>query len=307
MRLLLCLVVVYLLMVGIAYLTQQRLLYFPDPTPPSVHPIWLERGLALMAWPTAEIATFRGYTSLLKPRYSRGQGTVVVFHGNAGGARDRGYYLQALERRGYRVLLAEYPGYGGRRGGLGEADWVADSRETVRRALADFGGPLWVWGESLGAAVAAAVAADRSLPVAGVVLVTPWDSLTELAQSLYWYLPVRWLLRDRYDSIAYLSHYPGKIAVLIAGRDEIIPQRHSQRLYESLRGPKRRWIFPESGHNTWPIDVGAPWWDEVLRWLEATPATGMPDRRTAPFASDLKRTDGVDPIRFALVASPKPP
>jgi alpha-beta hydrolase superfamily lysophospholipase len=194
---------------------------------------------------------------------------VVVFHGNAGGARDRVYYGLALEARGYRVVLAEYPGYGGRGGELSEDSFIRDGRETARQALAAFGGPLLVWGESLGAAVAAGVAADPTLPVAGVALITPWDRLSNLAQSLYWYLPARWLLRDRYDNIAHLEQYRGKVAVLVAERDEIIPARHSQRLYDALREPKRRWIFAGAGHNSWPVDPRASWWDEALEWLAA--------------------------------------
>jgi alpha-beta hydrolase superfamily lysophospholipase len=179
--------------------------------------------------------------------------------------------------RGYRVVLAEYPGYGGRTGELSEDALIRDGRETARRALAEWGGPLLIWGESLGAAVAAGVAADRTLPVAGVALITPWDSLTHLAQRLYWYLPTRWLLRDRYDSLAYLDSYRGPVAVLVAERDEIIPTRHSQRLYEAQREPKRRWIFAGAGHNSWPTDPRAAWWDEALEWFEAErPSISLP-------------------------------
>ena len=114
------------------------------------------------------------------------------------------------------------------------------------------------------------MATDRTLLVAGVVLITPWDSLPDLAQALYWYLPARWLLRDRYDNGANLSQYPGPVAILIAEQDEIIPAQHSQRLSERLREPKRRWVFPQAGHNSWPAHSTAAWWDEVLDWLNAT-------------------------------------
>ena len=268
--LLLCLIVGYLLLAGIIALNQKRMLYFPDPTPPSVDSLRPTGGPALAIWPAASGPAFRGYVSADPTERPPTRGTVVVFHGNAGSARDRGYYLAALERRGYRTILAEYPGYGGRAGELGESSFVADGRETARRALAEFGGPLWLWGESLGAGVAATVAADRALPVAGVALITPWDSLPDLAQALYWYLPARWLLLDRYDNRANLSQYPGPVAILVAERDEIIPARHSQRLYEALREPRRRWIFPEAGHNGWPIQPTAAWWDEVSDWLNAT-------------------------------------
>ena len=260
----------YLLLVGLVFLVQKRLLYFPVPAAPAIAAIPLGSGLTLEPWPAGG-AVFRGYASAGWPVDAPLRGTVVVFHGNAGSARDRVYYGLALEARGYRVVLAEYPGYGGRAGELSEAALIQDGRETARQALAAFGGPLLVWGESLGAAVAAGVAADATLPVAGVALITPWDRLTDLAQTLYWYLPVCWLLRDRYDSIAYLRDYRGKAAVLVAERDEIIPARHSQNLYDALPEPKQRWIFADAGHNRWPVDPRDPWWDAVLQWLETAP------------------------------------
>lgn len=268
MRILFYLVIGYLLLAGFVWLVQRKMLYFPDPAP-SISVLRLGNHLHLKPWPGAGSA-FRGYTGDRLAEESPTQGTIVVFHGNAGAARDRIYYALALEARGYRVVLAEYPGYGGRRGELSEDAFIRDGRETARQAFAEWGGPLLIWGESLGAAVAAGVAADPTLPVAGVALITPWDSLTDLAQHLYWYLPARWLLRDRYDSIAYLDAYQGPVAVLAAERDEIIPIRHSQRLYDALPEPKRRWMFPEAGHNSWPADPQAAWWDEVLQWLEAT-------------------------------------
>lgn len=277
MRILLYLLAGYLLLVGFVFVVQRNMLYFPDPAPPAIEAVRLGGGMTLEPWPAGHPA-FRGYAGEGLPEGSPVRGTVVVFHGNAGGARDRVYYWLALEARGYRVVLAEYPGYGGRGGELGEDSFVRDGRETARQALAAFGGPLLVWGESLGAAVAAGVAADPTLPVAGVVLITPWDRLSDLAQTLYWYLPARWLLRDRYDNIAYLNQYGGKVAVLVAERDEIIPARHSQRLYDALREPKRRWVFEEAGHNSWPVDPRAAWWDEVLGWLEA----GADERANPP-------------------------
>lgn len=246
---------------------QRKLLYFPDPIASIQAVPWAE-GEFLEPWPEVGEG-FRGYVGRPLSGRTPCRGTIVVFHGNAGSARDRGYYPQALATRGYHVVLAEYPGYGGRAGEPSEAVLIQDGRKTARRALADWGGPLWLWGESLGAAVAAGVAADHTLPVTGVALITPWDRLTDLAQSLYWYLPARWLLHDRYDTIAALRHFTGPVAVLIAERDEIIPTRHSQRLYEALQAPKQRWVFAGAGHNNWPADPEAAWWDEVLEWFGA--------------------------------------
>jgi pimeloyl-ACP methyl ester carboxylesterase len=109
---------------------------------------------------------------------------------------------------------------------------------------------------------------DPELDVRGAVMLTPWYRLPDLAQHLYRYLPARWLVRERYDNAANLARFAGPVAVLMAGRDEIIPSAHTMRLYESLANEKRLWVFESAGHNSWPTSPGAAWWGEVMEWLE---------------------------------------
>jgi hypothetical protein len=259
----------YLLLIGFMTMSQDQLLYLPDPTPPSAANLHPRQGPALATWPLASGPAFRGYVRADATATQGRRGTLVLFHGNAGSARDRTWYLNALEPLGLRVFLAEYPGYGGREGTPSEAVLVADGRETVRQARAAYGEPLWVMGESLGAAVAAQVAVAPEGPARGLVLITPWDNLPDLAQAIYWYLPARWLVRDRYDTRAALQTFQGPKAVLIAGQDQIVPPAQSQGLYAALPEPKRLWLFPEAGHNDWPA-YAAGWWGETVAWLEAT-------------------------------------
>ncbi|MCS6826323.1 MAG: lysophospholipase [Caldilinea sp.] len=264
-RILLIVIIAYILFVLLAYWMQRRLLYFPLQTLPS--PPQLER-IGLRMWP-ADDGEYRGFISAASSPAN--DGLVIVFHGNAGAAWQRSYYVEALKPLGYRVLLAEYPGYGRRTGEPSEAALVADAQETLRRAYQEFGGPIYLWGESLGAAVVAAVAAHPSAPVAGLVLLTPWDSLTALAQRIYPFLPVRWLLLDRYESLHHLKETTVPIAVVIAEQDEIIPREHSERLYASLTGPKRRWVLPNAGHNSWPVEPWHNWWREVMAFVSYAP------------------------------------
>lgn len=257
----------YLVLTVAVFLGQRRLLYLPTAAPPDPSQIAI-RGLA--PWP--DDTDYRG---LVSRQDQAPRGTVIVFHGNAGAAIDRSYYLRALMPLGHRVLLAEYPGYGGRPGKPGECVLVDDARRTVRLARQAFGAPLYVWGESLGAGViAAAVAADPELPIDGLVLLTPWASLADLAQSIYWFLPARWLLLDRYDNAANLAGFSGRKAVLIAERDEVIPPRHSRRLYELLPAEKKRWLFAGAGHNSWPVTAGQSWWREVSDYLSGDASSG---------------------------------
>lgn len=247
-----------------AYLWQRRMIYFPDRAKPLESHV---RALDLRFWPDAGDA-YRGFVGMAAPAGNKG--TVVAFHGNAGSAGDRAYYAHALALLGYRVVVAEYPGYGGRPGEPGERRFVNDAKETMRRAYEEFGGPVFLLGESLGSGVAAAaVASAPPVPVEGVVLITPWDSLPDVAQALYWYLPLRHLVRDKYDNVRNLQAYDKPVAVVVAERDEIIPRKHSLRLYESLAAPKRLWVFEGAGHNSWPAGPNEAWWREVMDFVSA--------------------------------------
>ena len=99
----------YLILVALMFFMQRRLLYLPSRVPLSEGTL---QAMGLQAWPGSSEA-YRGFVSAQSADAYRG--TVIVFHGNAGSARDRGYYVRALEPLGYRVVIAEYPGYGARR------------------------------------------------------------------------------------------------------------------------------------------------------------------------------------------------
>ena len=247
----------YVAIAAAMFFLQEKLLYFP-----SQAGLGQARFAGLAKWP--DETTYLGFQSATPPADPRG--TFLVWHGNAGAAVDRVYYVHALERRGFRVILVEYPGYGGRSGRLGEASFVDDALAATRLARETYGGPLFLVGESLGTGVAAAVAA-RFADVDGVLLITPFASLADVAQSAYPWLPAKLLIRDRFDSVAHLRDYAGPVALAVAERDEVVPPAHAMRLHESIASPKRLWTFAGLGHNDWPSDPGASWWDEVVEFL----------------------------------------
>ncbi len=261
MRIVGLIIAAYALVVLAAWLLQYRMLYFPDRV--SADDVRRQAGAAGLALWAPDGGDYRG---LLREPAADCRGTVLVFHGNAGSAVHRSYYADALVPLGYRVILVEYPAYGGRPGKLGEAAFTADARAAIETARKQFDGSLFLWGESLGCGVAAAALSEA---VRGIVLLTPWDSLTNLAQSLYRFLPIRLLLRDRYDTVANLKGFHGPVAVVMAGRDEVIPNRFTKKLYESLASPKRMWLFKDAGHNSWPSAPGLAWWREVMAFVDA--------------------------------------
>jgi len=231
-------------------LMQNRLLYFPASA--TLEGIAVED---LQPWPDA--AAFRG---LLAPAPATARATAVVFHGNAGHAGHRAAYARALAPLGVRVILAEYPGYGPRPGSPGEETLVADAAETLEQAHRAFGAPLVVVGESLGAAVAAGATARRPDLVTGLVLITPWDRLAHVASHHYPWLPVRWLLRDGYESARRLESFERPVVVAVAEHDRTVPARFGVALHSALNGPKQLRVVPGSDHNDWFGRVDAAWW-----------------------------------------------
>jgi pimeloyl-ACP methyl ester carboxylesterase len=216
----------------------------------------------LAAWPAAN--DFRG---LVAEPAGPARGTAIVFHGNAGHAGDRGYYAATLTRLGLRVILAEYPAFGPRDGALGERSLVDDAGQTIALAHRLYGPPLLLIGESLGAGVAAAAAAKQREQVAALMLITPWDTLEQVAGYHYPWLPVSWLLRDRYDSAAHLASIGRPVLVAVAERDRIVPARFGTALYEALATPRRLEVIRAADHNDWIRYVDDAWWRSALGFL----------------------------------------
>ncbi len=230
-----------LLLVGGPVLMQERMLYFPA----RVSVAQASAG-GLQPWPAAQ--DFRG---LLAPAKGEPRGTAVVFHGNAGHAGQRAYLAQALGARGLRVML------------------VDDAAQSIDLAHRQFGAPLLVVGESLGAGVAAAAAARQREQVAGLMLITPWDRLEHVASFHYPWLPVKWLLRDRYDSVAHLAGFGRPVVVAVAAQDDIVPERFGRALHAALPEPRLLLSLPQAGHNDWPAHAGAAWWQQAVDFMLA--------------------------------------
>ncbi len=143
---------------------------------------------------------------------------------------------------------------------------IAAAEEALRNVPAD-GRPLFVAGESLGTGVAAALAARHPERVAGLLLITPFLNLADVGRRHYPWLPVRLLLRDRYDSRAALRRYRGPAAFLLADHDEVVSAESGRLLYESYQGPKRLWR-QAGGHNTINYSPNAAWWRETAKFLQ---------------------------------------
>ena len=226
------------------------------------------KAAGLVPWDhtTLGVAAPQGY---VRPDFAAPapRGTVVFFHGNGESAWRWVNNVDAITRRGFRVFLYEYPDYGGRPGRPSEATIVPDARALVRSLDQAGYGPIYLWGQSLGSGVAAAVCADATLPIEGLTLVTPWDNIANVGLYFYPYLPVRLLMIDKYDSIANLQDFHHPICVIRGDRDGTVPQALTLNLYENLPEPKKMILMEGYGHGDWPSSPELAWWDDALDFI----------------------------------------
>lgn len=256
----------YLVIVLLAAVFQRHLIYFPSRAPEEAL-LELARSTGCRPWRNEDGAIIGWRNS--EPR-KEARARILILHGNAGYALDRTRYIEALEQvdggRSWEVILFEYPGFGARSGRPGEKVFLAAGAEAVDQLIREDHRPVYLLGESIGTGPASALA-SVSNSVAGVILVTPFSSLVDVAARQYRWLPVRLLLRDRYDNIKALSGYPRPVAVILAGRDEVTPPELGRRLHASLTGPSLLIEQPDAQHNTLDLSPTAPWWGEVSEFL----------------------------------------
>ena len=240
---------------------QRRLIYFPTsgPLPPAseVLPngrdvvIRTDDGLDLAAW----------YFPV-----DGGGPAVLMCHGNGGDRAMRAPLAAALNRMGMSVLLLDYRGFGGNPGRPTEEGLAADARAAQSWLAAQPGVEEMVYfGESLGAAVVVGLAVER--PPDAMVLRSPFTSLADVAGVHYPWLPVRFLLMDRYPSIEKIASVRAPLLVIAGDRDDIVPESMSRRLFDAAEGPKRYVVVPGAGHNDADLLAGPRMVDAIGRFL----------------------------------------
>ena len=239
------LAVVYLALCAALFVFQRSLIYFPQPraTLPSAN---------LLRLPTT------AGDVLASTRAHDGQHALIYFGGNA---EDVSYSLPGFDAAfpDHALYLLHYRGYGGSAGAPSETALVEDGLalyDKVRERHAH----VVVVGRSLGSGVAVQVASRR--PVSRLVLVTPFDSLEDLAASQFPMFPVRWLLRDTYRSSRDAPLIAAPTTIVAAEHDEVIPRKSAELLFTRFaKGIATIEVLPGVGHNT--IERSPRYWGAV--------------------------------------------
>jgi fermentation-respiration switch protein FrsA (DUF1100 family) len=233
---------IYLGFVALLYVLQRGLMYFPERvrTPPAA---------AGLPQATEEMLTTRDGETLVAWHVPAKEGAHVVlyFHGNGGSLRLRAVRFRELVADGTGVLALSYRGYGGSTGSPSEAGLIEDAHTLYEFAVARYPHErLVLWGESLGAAVAIALAAKR--PVGKIVLEAPFTSAVDLAASIYPFVPVRYLMKDQFRSDERIRAVKAPVLVIHGELDRVVPIRFGRRLFEFIPGPKEFVHLPRAGH-----------------------------------------------------------
>jgi uncharacterized protein len=242
-------VVIYALACAGMYFAQDKLLYFPTPE--------VDR-------PDARALHLRSGTETVKVwELHPGAHPAVIYFG--GNGEDVGFNIADLDRQlpDQAFYLVNYRGYGGSTGVPREDALIADA-EVVYDWVRMRHDSIVVMGRSLGTGIATALASRR--PVAGVVLVTPYDSIANVGAGRYPWMPVRWLIKDPYNSVPRMKQVRAQVLALIAGQDESIPKARSDALIAAIpAGLGHTVIVPKAGHND--IETFPGYWAALKSFL----------------------------------------
>ncbi len=238
-------VLTYAAVLLLAFVGQKRLTYFPGP-----------RAFVPIEWDLeelqpVEITTEKGLvlTSWYRPAQDTAKLTIVFFQGNGGHFGYRHNKVRPWLNAGYGLLMASYPGYNGNPGSSGEEANYQAARAAVK-TITQKGvkeSLIVLYGESLGTGVAARMATE--FDVAGLVLESPYTSLPDAGAYHYPLLPVKTLMRERYDTLSRMKDIKAPLLIIHGEKDFIVPIAFGRKVFEAAPEPKRAVFVPEAGHN----------------------------------------------------------
>lgn len=243
----------YVSIAGALFLFQRKLIYAPDPTRPvpenfgvpEMEPVALttEDGLELVAW--------------WREPADREAPVMVFLHGNAGHIGDRAPKVRPYLEAGWGVLLTSWRGFSGNPGRPSEKGLYADGRAALAflRRHGVVPARVVLYGESLGGAVAIHLATEED--VGAVALEAPFSSIVDVAARRFRIFPTRFLVRDRFESIAKIPGINVPLLLVHGNRDEVIPVSLGRKLFEAASHPKQSRFIEGATHNDL-YDHGAP-------------------------------------------------
>ncbi|MFH0782251.1 MAG: alpha/beta family hydrolase [Pseudomonadota bacterium] len=253
-QILLYLILFYLFCTLFMYSRQESFIFYPTGARHENHhydkviDYHLERGpVSLGGW-------------LVNPVFVREK--LLIYYG--GNAEDIFLNIEEYSDVHAATLFVAYRGYGPSNGKPGEAEFFADALAVFDDIAATFKSKeIYLIGRSLGSGVACHVAARRQ--VQGAILVTPYDSIENVAKSHYPWMPIGILLKHRFASLETLENIHCPLLIIYGGRDRVIDPARTENLIRHIKGEKEVVFIAEADHGT--IEMYQDYWQSLLRFL----------------------------------------
>ncbi len=238
--------VIYLSAIGYMYYNQRTFLYHPEKEVvgleyfnlPRTKEIYLttKDGVKIQAW----------YS---KP--DNGHEMVVFFHGNSGHIPQRVDKLKELKSMGYGFIIPAWRGFGKSEGSPSEEGIYNDANATLdflKKEGYDLKKVIII-GESLGTGIATKMATENDFK--GLLLITPYTTISDRASEIYFYLPIKSLVHDNFDNINNISKVEEPVIIIHGDNDDIIPHTHSLKIIKEANEPKKLIIYPDVNHSNY--------------------------------------------------------
>ena len=253
-------VAAYVLAAAFMYVNQRSYQYFPDRQGLSAGAVGL-KGVEDLKLQTSDGETLQAWYAPAQA----GKPTILFLHGNGGEISGRPERFAAYQSEGFGVFFLSYRGYGGSTGSISEQGLVRDALTAYDWLIQKGVQPteLMLVGESLGGGVAVQLAAQK--PVAALALEATFSSAASVASLRYWWLPVRLLMKDKFDSIDLIGKIRVPLLITHGDRDGSIPLSEGQKLFARANEPKQLVVVPDATHSS----VFSPeTWTREMRFFE---------------------------------------
>jgi alpha-beta hydrolase superfamily lysophospholipase len=243
-RLLCLLVITYFAFLTWLYFNQQALLYFPDKEIKDISSYNLNntQEVFLQSEDGVKIQTWYHPASEGKPM-------VVWFHGNSYNISYKAHYFRKLLDMGYGIIAPSWRGFGKSEGAPSKEGIFKDARAAVNylKQMGYKTEDTILIGESLGSGVATKIATENKFK--GLMLITPYTSVADRAQEIYWYLPVKPMVTDDFNCIDNIENINTSLLIVHGTNDYTIPHQHSEKLIARAHEPKKLVLYDGKAHS----------------------------------------------------------
>jgi len=242
-KVLLIIFIVYVSVLVILYFFQRSLLYHPsennyfgDNLTVSINKIKIKTkdNIELTGW--------------YHKKNSKNYKTILFLHGNAGSLENRIHKINHFGNMNINFLIFAWRGFSGNKGNPTEKGLYEDAESAINW-LKNKGirtKDIIVYGESLGTGVATEIAQNRNF--AGVILESPFTSMVDAAKEKYPFFPIRFLLKDKYESNKKIKNIKSPLLIMHGEVDKIVPFWMGKKMYDIANEPKYSYFTKYDNH-----------------------------------------------------------